>query len=296
MLARRLATFVTCVWIAGALAFTAAPGVFGQEPKAKGKGESKAKASPLLDLNTATSEELQELPGVGEVTAKKIISGRPYKAVDDLAKAGVTAKEIEKIKPLVTVREPAKRAPAPITERPATTRKGPVDLNSASVDELQDLPGIGPVLAEAIVKERPFKSFADLERVKGLGKTKIEALNGRVKFGTPEPPPSEKAQPSAKTKAARTERNGQPTSPGNRAPESVRSGASQPAATASKNGKKVNLNTAKKEDLDALPGIGPARAQEIIDGRPFKSIEDIKKLKGIKDFEFNEIKDLITVN
>ncbi len=56
------------------------------------KTDSKAKtaAKVVLDLNKATAEELEaDLPGVGPATAKKIIAGRPYTSVDDLAKAGV---------------------------------------------------------------------------------------------------------------------------------------------------------------------------------------------------------------
>ena len=57
----------------------------------------------------------------------------------------------------------------------------------------------------------------------------------------------------------------------------------------------MDINTAAKEDLDALPGIGPVKAQAIIEARPFKTIEDIMKVKGIKDGEFSKIRDLITV-
>jgi competence ComEA-like helix-hairpin-helix protein len=58
---------------------------------------------------------------------------------------------------------------------------------------------------------------------------------------------------------------------------------------------KVNINLAAKEKLEALPGIGPVKAQAIIDSRPFKTIEDIMKIRGIKEGEFAKIKDLIIV-
>jgi competence protein ComEA len=56
----------------------------------------------------------------------------------------------------------------------------------------------------------------------------------------------------------------------------------------------VNINTATKEELDALPGIGPVKAQAIVDYRkangPFKSVDDLKKVKGIGDVTFDKLK------
>src|SRR5262249_11408769 len=70
-------------------------------------------AAAKVDLNTATQKELEKLPGVGEATAKKIIAGRPYTTVSDLTKAGVAAKTVEKITPLVAIGgEPAKALPS----------------------------------------------------------------------------------------------------------------------------------------------------------------------------------------
>jgi competence protein ComEA len=61
----------------------------------------------------------------------------------------------------------------------------------------------------------------------------------------------------------------------------------------------ININTASPEELDLLPGIGPAIAQRIVEYRttngPFRSIEEIKQVSGIGDKLFEKIRDLITV-
>jgi DNA uptake protein ComE-like DNA-binding protein len=153
--------------------------------------------SAPVDLNSATEKQLESLPGVGPATAKKIVAGRPYAAVADLAKAGVSAKTIEKITPLVTVgaaaAPAAQAAAAPVAAAAATTSQhattktktaagAPVDLNSATEKQLESLPGVGPATAKKIVAGRPYAAVADLTKA-GVSAKTIEKITPLVVVG-----------------------------------------------------------------------------------------------------------------
>src|SRR5579872_3358977 len=100
------------LWAFGLVLTLAVPAFAGQAAPAKA-AQAKAPAA-VVNLNTASESDLVALPGVGPATAKKIIAGRPYTSVADLAKAGVPKNTIEKITSMVTVSgAPASSATAP---------------------------------------------------------------------------------------------------------------------------------------------------------------------------------------
>ena len=152
-----------------------------------------------VDLNTADRAELRQLPGVGPTMADAILAHRrevgQFHSVDDLnAVHGVGEKTLEKLRPLLTVSEPAleqlERKPSP-PNSPVVVSKGgkiqpgepPINVNTAGEAELMRLPKVGPATAKAIVAARPFKSVDDLDRAKGIGAKTLEALRPFVTVG-----------------------------------------------------------------------------------------------------------------
>lgn len=74
-----------------------------------GCADDKPAAPPqhsLVDLNSASAHELEKLPGIGDVAAKKIIAGRPYDRKDQLVSRGIVSELMyEKFKDLVIAKQ-----------------------------------------------------------------------------------------------------------------------------------------------------------------------------------------------
>jgi competence protein ComEA len=269
---------------------TAAATPAADAPPAKtGSTSSDAQAGGAkVDLNTATDKDLEQLPGVGTATAKKIIAGRPYASVDGLSAAGISSRTIKKIKDLVTVSGEAPTTATPVAVSPSA--KTPVaaaddqaggaklDLNTATDKDLEQLPGVGPATAKKIIAGRPYTSVDGLSKA-GVSSKTIKKIQNLVTVGAP----------TAATPTAGA-------APAVAAPASAASKSTPVAAADDQSGAaKTDLNAATEKDLEQLPGVGPATAKKIIAGRPYKSVDGLSDA-GVSSKEIGKIKDLVTVS
>jgi competence ComEA-like helix-hairpin-helix protein len=149
-----------------------------------------------------------------------------------------------------------------------------IDADRAGPIELARLPRIGLALAKNIVADReahgPFASLEGLDRVPGIGPGMLAVIRDKVAFsGTPAN--SRPGAPSVNETAAPLPR-----------------GAAAP----------LNLNTATTSELDALPGIGPARARSIIEFRErhgsFSTVDDLGGVPGLGSAAVAKLRERLT--
>jgi competence protein ComEA len=80
---------------------------------------------------------------------------------------------------------------------------------------------------------------------------------------------------------------------GDTAAKSSTSSKPSPGTAATKSAGKLDINSASKDDLEKLPGIGPATSQKIVDGRPYRAKNELVSKKIVSKSEYDKIKEQI---
>jgi competence ComEA-like helix-hairpin-helix protein len=124
-----------------------------------------------LSVNTATSQELQSVPGIDQTLAQNILDYRQangaFKSVDDLSKVqGMDKQKLDSLRKYIEAK---------------------LDLNVATADQLRKVPGINHTLAQNIIQFReangPFGSVDDLNRIHGVDNYKLDLIKKYVQVG-----------------------------------------------------------------------------------------------------------------
>lgn len=160
-----------------------------------------------------------------------------------------------------------------------------IDVDRATAEQLARLPRVGLALAKRIVAHReahgPFGGVEGLDRVPGVGPGLLGVIGPHLAFSG-RPPPPQGAMALAPGPAT-------PSSP-----PLVARPAPQPGVAGL-----VDLNTADETALDALPGIGPARARAILKYReangPFRAMQDLARVPGLGPAALSRLRELVWV-
>jgi len=167
-----------------------------------------------IDINTADVEEFTEIPGVSKRLAEKIVRLRTdmegFKSFEDLLNVyGITRKKLARIMPFIKLTHPSSgkhfkpepshfnkpssknetKNQAKIKKEKASNKKispenNKININSASIEELIKLKGIGKGMAKRIIeyrKKQKFNSIEDIMNVRGIGRKKFEKLKKFIK-------------------------------------------------------------------------------------------------------------------
>lgn len=160
-----------------------------------------------------------------------------------------------------------------------------IDADRATAEQLARLPRVGLALAKRIVADReargPYGGVEGLDRVAGVGAGLLGVIGPHLAFsGRPTPPQGAMAlAPGPATSG----------SPPLLTLLAARAGPPGP----------VDLNTADEATLDALPGIGPARARAILKYRqtngPFRAMQDLARVPGLGPAALSRLRELVRV-
>jgi competence ComEA-like helix-hairpin-helix protein len=266
-----------------------------------------------IEINTAFGEDLEKLTGIGPTYAERIIANRPYCTLDDLLKVpGIGAVTLQKIKDqglayvtapsecftkeeekednreelikallearetLESIRREVERKREEALPEEDDEEKEiilDVEINSASLERLTLIVGVGPSLAERIIQNRPYCTLDDLLKVPGIGAVTLQRIKDqRLAYVAPpnscnqkkdsSPSPSPSPSPPQEEESEEEEEEGP-----------------------------VEINSASSLELEKITGIGPSLAERIIENRPYCTLDDLLKVPGIGEVTLQKIKD-----
>ena len=127
-----------------------------------------------ININTCSSADLQSIPGVGTVLARRIVEERPYDSLEDVVLVkGVSTNVMHVLR---------QRSVAVIAANDNLTESDwsnitTIDINNCDEQLLLQLPGVGPKIADRIVSGRPFDYIDDLREIKGIGANLFDKLH-----------------------------------------------------------------------------------------------------------------------
>ena len=250
-----------------------------------------------ININTAGYEELQQITGVGPVLAQRILDWRNanglfYEIEDIKQVSGIGEATFEKMRNEIAVGnvpprpipppepqaedtqkqqeelEESVQQPPPALQPSTPVASFPININTAGFDELQAITGIGPILAQRIIDYREnislFYYIEDIKKVNGIGDVTFEKMKSQITVGGISPSSSSPPSP--------------PPPPAPSAAEGCQVG-------------QVNVNTASLEEIIAasIRQIGPSRAEQLVELRPFSSLQDLTRINGISENRVQEI-------